>query len=99
MRLRHFSFVLVFVGLAACQSTPSQDVAYSCIGMTGTLRVLTLARAQGKLSDSTVSDVNKAIAIVDPYCSSPNPPTMDSVTLTAFDQARTLLLSKLDQVK
>lgn len=95
-----FAAIALSASLAACATTSLQSaVSYSCVGMAGAIRGLTVARAEGKLSVGTVNKVSSAINIVDPYCGSDTPPTMDSVTLTAFNQARELLLSELDKVK
>lgn len=97
--MKKLILAVAFLALAACGGNQlTQTVSYSCVGMTGALKVLTVARQEGKLSTDAVSIVNQAVDIVDPYCGAPNPPTMDSVTLTAFNQARDLLLAKLDEV-
>jgi hypothetical protein len=76
------------VALAACataQQNTLASVEYACASATAALK--TVIVLNDKLSAGTRASVTKAVAIVNPICSQPNIPTLDSTARTALDGA------------
>lgn len=68
----------VFLFVVACETSgPSTArlIDAQCRAGTSMINIMSSLKAQGKLSEQNIKDVDAAIAIVDPICSSTERPT------------------------
>lgn len=77
--------------------TPAQQLAASCAASAAALKTLTIANDAGKLSAATQTSVLHAIGYINPVCTAPEPPTLDSIRAEAFRRA--ILLLEQEAVK
>jgi hypothetical protein len=92
------------MALAGCAGTggartQEQQVALACASATAAVRTVTLAIQFGKLSDEQIGKAATAIAIYEPICTAPTPPTLDSLKLAAFVQAIALLQAQAAELQ
>lgn len=87
MKLQTGAVVLSLLLLTAC--VPNQTalvIDSACNTASAVVKVLTVQKAQGKLSDQQIVDVTKAVNIVDPICGAETRPT-DVEALAKLDNA------------
>jgi len=86
----------------ACSSmgtqSDTQKVEAACVSATSAIQALTVANEQGKLSASAKASVSQAVSVVTPICTAPEPPTMDSLKMSAFDSAVAVLKLRLSEL-
>lgn len=73
---------------ASCATGPTDPriaVKQACSTYASSLRVLSAARAQGKLTPEQVMQVNTANSVVVPICTAPEPPTDAEGTLEGLN--------------
>lgn len=71
--MRRLAFACLFV-LAGCGTTGQQSVLAACATADATLRSLTVAKAQGKLTPEQIQRIDGAVMVIDPICSAETPP-------------------------
>lgn len=73
---------------ASCATGPTDPrvaVERGCSAYLASLRVLSAARAQGKLTPAQVMQVNRANSMAVPICTAPEPPTDAEGTLEGLN--------------
>lgn len=75
----------------ATQSSVSKTIAETCAAAGAAVQVLALAQQQGKLNTTTTNAVDSFIAVTEPICIAPTPPSLSSAEMTAFTGAATQL--------
>lgn len=90
-----FLSTMAAVLLSACASmggmSDVQKVEVACSSATAALKVLDIARAEGKLSLQAQSQVMGAIDILRPVCAADEAPSMSDVEKQAMDAAVALI--------
>lgn len=71
------ALLLTAASCATGPTAPRIAVKQACSTYASSLRVLSAARAQGKLTPEQVMQVNTANSMVVPICTAPEPPTAD----------------------
>ncbi len=67
--------IILALALVGCTPTQTTQGATSlCNSAANSLKVLTTARAAGKLSAAQVQSVHDAETLIDPVCTAPTPP-------------------------
>lgn len=95
MKSRSLLAIAGAVALASCANlgiqTEAQKIAASCATASASIKVLTAANELGHLSSDAQSSVRAAIVVIEPICTSPEPPTLDDIKRQAFLMAITAL--------
>ena len=82
------SFLLVAgaMALVGCMNVDvTRNTAYACASATALLNTASTINAQLTPEDRTA--ISEAVAVINPICSSPTPPTLDSVAQAALAAA------------
>lgn len=83
--------LLGLVALSGCNSlsleSDTQKIEAGCASASAALKTLTAAQIAGKLDPAKAERISQAAHIIEPVCTAPEPPTMDSMKRAAFDQA------------
>ncbi len=97
---RYFILLAILGGCAnTSTSTGTQAVEQGCVAASAAIKVLTVANDKGKLTAAQQHATLRAIGLVDPICSAPEVPTLDSVKQSAFLQAIHALETNAAEVK
>ena len=91
---------LMALGLPACSTlatTGQSQIAYSCAAATSAVQTLTLLHS--KLSAVQVAEVNTALSVITPICSSPTQPTYATALQNELAAALTTLQTDATQVQ
>lgn len=101
---KSFSLILALalsVLLSACNgasgpldSSQLRAVEIGCASASAALKTLTIANDAGKLTPAVQTAVLSAAGRVAPICGAPEPPTLDSLQMQAFQQAVGVLAAK-----
>lgn len=87
------------LSLAACSSfTHKQNLAATCASASAAIKTLTVAKQEGKISESADLDIKVAIRKVKYVCGAPEAPTAEDVKWLAFDEAVAILRDKVGEL-
>lgn len=94
--MRHLILAFTLsVGLAGCggltEESTLRPVEYTCAAATELLKSADTLRGQMKLSPGAIIAIDEAVGVLNPTCSSPNPPTLSNAAATAMSTALTKL--------
>jgi hypothetical protein len=94
-------FLTTILALGGCATTTGpltsdqqQVLESSCAAASAALKVLTVVNEEGKLSEGAQADILAAAQAVQPVCGADEPPTLNDLQMTAFQQAVALLATK-----
>ncbi len=101
MKLKLLTAALMTLALSACATTPTTGPAASvnaapvgqityagtCTGYNTSLAVLSIARANGKLTPSQVQTINDAATVFDQYCPPNSLPANPTAAMLSIAQA------------
>lgn len=79
------ALLLTAVSCATGPTDPRVAVKQACSTYASSLRVLSAARAQGKLTPEQIMQVNTANSMVVPICTAPEPPANAEGTLEGLN--------------
>ena len=87
------AFITLGLLLAGCRddATATQKIAIGCASAATAIRVLSAVDDAGGLSDESRDAVLQAIAVTEPVCRRPTPPSLTDIELIAFARAASFL--------
>ncbi len=90
--------IALAVALSGCggsnlDTSAKQGVAF-CTSFDGVMQKMILFRSTGNLDAGDILQINRAAAIIEPYCTSPTPDAPEASIISALD---VLLLIQLNQ--
>lgn len=97
--MRFMSYVVVLiVVLSGCVGgnldTPEKVGVAFCSSFASVMQKLALFRQTGNLDDGDVLQINRAVVVIEPYCTGPMPDAPTASILTAFDVLLLIQLNK-----
>lgn len=92
---KYLMLIAFALPLAGCEGLTEEStlrpVEYTCATATELLKSADTLRGQMKLSPGAIVAIDEAVSVLNPTCSSPNPPTLSNASATAMSTALTKL--------